>query len=197
MTVRIWNASTGQEMDKLEGHNKRVTSAAFSPDGQFVVSGSWDNTVRIWNRSTDRADSSWFKEATKAHWQLMHTIKYFTFTVTDGFSADGRSVVLRDKVGTAICINLATALQLQENAGFSGTVSCSQQSSFCVRDVSGRKLQGGKTASVSVMKNGVWFSPTNTKSFFWLPPEFRCGQQFLTKHSILLLGSGISSVIQF
>ncbi|KAI9325829.1 hypothetical protein DFJ73DRAFT_868238, partial [Zopfochytrium polystomum] len=195
MTARIWNASTGQEMHKLEGGFGFVLSAAFSPDGQFVVTGCGSKTVRIWKASTDRADSSWIKEATKAHWQLMHTIKYFSFTVSDGFSADGRSVVLRDKVGTAICINLATALQLQENAGLSGTVSCSQQSSFCVRDVSGRKLQGGITASVSVMKNGVWFSPTNTKSFFWLPPEFRCGQQFLTKHSILLLGSGIFSVI--
>ncbi|MBC1270553.1 hypothetical protein GNF07_26250, partial [Trichormus variabilis FSR] len=26
-----------------------VKSVAFSPDGQRIVSGSWDNTLRLWN----------------------------------------------------------------------------------------------------------------------------------------------------
>ncbi|KIK56534.1 hypothetical protein GYMLUDRAFT_247789, partial [Collybiopsis luxurians FD-317 M1] len=29
-----------------------VTSVAYSPDGQYVVSGSWDKTVRVWNAQT-------------------------------------------------------------------------------------------------------------------------------------------------
>ena len=31
------------------GHSKDVRSVAFSPDGTKVVSGSLDNTVKIWN----------------------------------------------------------------------------------------------------------------------------------------------------
>jgi WD40 repeat protein len=31
------------------GHKHGVTSVATSPDGQFIVSGSWDKTIRIWN----------------------------------------------------------------------------------------------------------------------------------------------------
>ena len=31
------------------GHSSAVSSVAFSPDGTKVVSGSGDNTVKIWN----------------------------------------------------------------------------------------------------------------------------------------------------
>ena len=43
MTVRIWNAMTGEMEAKLEGHTDVVTSVAFSQDGSRVVSGSRDN----------------------------------------------------------------------------------------------------------------------------------------------------------
>ena len=33
----------------LEGHTGGVTSAAFSPDGRRVVTGSYDNTARVWD----------------------------------------------------------------------------------------------------------------------------------------------------
>ena len=36
----------------LEGHNERVSSVAFSSDGAMIASGSWDNTVKIWDVET-------------------------------------------------------------------------------------------------------------------------------------------------
>ncbi|KIJ52189.1 hypothetical protein M422DRAFT_243794 [Sphaerobolus stellatus SS14] len=79
-TIRIWDAQTGTLIgdpleghtdsvysvafspdgqrtgtligDPLEGHTNGVYSVAFSPDGQRVVSGSWDNTIQIWNAQT-------------------------------------------------------------------------------------------------------------------------------------------------
>ncbi|EKX32235.1 hypothetical protein GUITHDRAFT_57689, partial [Guillardia theta CCMP2712] len=33
----------------LEGHSDWVTSVAISEDGKTAVSGSWDNTLRVWD----------------------------------------------------------------------------------------------------------------------------------------------------
>ncbi|MGK7880471.1 MAG: TIR domain-containing protein [Crocosphaera sp.] len=40
------------ESNRLQGHNQRVMSMAISPNGETLVSGSYDNTIKIWNRST-------------------------------------------------------------------------------------------------------------------------------------------------
>ena len=44
-----------QEMNRLEGHGDSVSSVAFSPDGQRLVSGSSDNTLRLWDANTGAA----------------------------------------------------------------------------------------------------------------------------------------------
>jgi WD40 repeat protein len=47
-TVRVWNAKTGQELRRYEGHGGCVGCVAFFPDGQRIVSASYDGTARIW-----------------------------------------------------------------------------------------------------------------------------------------------------
>ncbi|GAA5986790.1 hypothetical protein JCM11641_004792 [Rhodosporidiobolus odoratus] len=47
--VRIWDAETGQLLDKLKGHKDSVYSVAFSPDGKFLVSGSLDKTLKMFD----------------------------------------------------------------------------------------------------------------------------------------------------
>ena len=53
-TVRLWDAASGRERHRLEGHSRRVRSVAWSPDGANVASGSDDNTVRLWDAASGR-----------------------------------------------------------------------------------------------------------------------------------------------
>lgn len=45
---KSWSA----ELQTLEGHSSWVSSVAFSPDGQRIVSGSDDNTIKLWDAQT-------------------------------------------------------------------------------------------------------------------------------------------------
>ena len=42
----------GQVLKVLEGHTRKVLAVAISTDGAKIVSGSADNTVRVWSMET-------------------------------------------------------------------------------------------------------------------------------------------------
>jgi WD40 repeat protein len=51
-TARIWEADPQVSLPVLRGHEKSVYPVAYSPDGQWIASGSWDGTVRLWDALT-------------------------------------------------------------------------------------------------------------------------------------------------
>ena len=49
LALQIWDIASESIHCKFRGHTQEVSSLAFSSDGRFVISGSADQTARIWN----------------------------------------------------------------------------------------------------------------------------------------------------
>ncbi|MYB96475.1 PQQ-binding-like beta-propeller repeat protein [Candidatus Poribacteria bacterium] len=56
-SVEVWDATTGEAKEMRLGHLDRVKSIAFSPDGSYIASASFDgfyNAARLWNVQTGK-----------------------------------------------------------------------------------------------------------------------------------------------
>jgi WD40 repeat protein len=67
----------------LQGHDDYIFFVAFSPDGSKIVSGSADNTIRIWDASTGVE----MLPPLQGHDQVINSV---------AFSPDGSKIISRD-----------------------------------------------------------------------------------------------------
>ncbi len=51
-SVQVWNTSTNKLVLNYTGHADVVGSVAWSPDGKYIASSSWDGSTQVWNAST-------------------------------------------------------------------------------------------------------------------------------------------------
>jgi WD40 repeat protein len=56
--IGFWNISQKRNVD-MPGHQGRISALFFAPDGRTLASGSWDNTVRIWDRTSGKELKRW------------------------------------------------------------------------------------------------------------------------------------------
>jgi WD40 repeat protein len=92
----------------LEGHEAHVSSVAFSPDGKTIVSGSLDQTVRVWNAAT----------GVEQHNMTGHE----GAVLSVAFSPNGKTIVSGSSDQTVRVWNAATGVEQHKMTGHEGTV---------------------------------------------------------------------------
>ena len=76
--IHVWDFSTGEKINTIEGHKGPVFSLALTPNGKYLISGSRDRTIKIWEVSSC---------------QLIHTLTGHKSSVgTVAVSPDGKYI---------------------------------------------------------------------------------------------------------
>ncbi|MCV3214580.1 hypothetical protein OGM63_13835, partial [Plectonema radiosum NIES-515] len=101
--------STGKVIRTLTGHSSSVTSVAFSSDGKTVASGSYDNTIKIWDISTGK---------------VIRTLTGHSSYVTSvAFSSDGKTVASGSYDNTIKIWDISTGKVIRTLTGHSSSVT--------------------------------------------------------------------------
>lgn len=106
-TALVWNADGDNGQLILEGHASRVIAVAFCPDSQYMLTGSEDNTAKLW----------------KLDGELLQTLKGHAGPVAAvAFSPDGRQLLTGSDDSTASLWSLE-GQALQSFAGHAGPIA--------------------------------------------------------------------------
>ncbi|XP_049290159.1 periodic tryptophan protein 2 homolog [Anopheles funestus] len=103
--IYLWSMKLGRLLEVLSGHEGPIVSLAFSPvaASSAMVSGSWDQTIRIWN----------CLEASEAN----ETIPVGSDVVCVAFKPDGEEVAVSTLNGNITVFHVKTAEQVASIEG--------------------------------------------------------------------------------
>ena len=85
---------TGETKTTLQGHTSWVTAVVVTPDGRHVVSGSWDNTLRVWDLESGKELAAFTAESDLSSCAV---------------ASDGRTIVAGESLGRLHFLRLVQA----------------------------------------------------------------------------------------
>jgi len=135
--ARIWDKDTFREEMSFSPHGA-VAAADFSPDGQLIVTGSWDNSAKIWDVNTGHA----VRKLIGGH------SGYINSTV---FSPDGRHILTGSDDMTAKLWDISTGTVVQTYRGHEGRV---RQADFSPDGTKILTVSNDKTARIWDTRSG-------------------------------------------
>ncbi len=92
--AQLWDIDARKPVVRYSPHGA-VASAAVSPDGKLIATGSWDHSAKIWDAKSGRA----LRKLDRAHTGYINSVE---------FSSDGRELLTASDDGTARLWDVAT-----------------------------------------------------------------------------------------
>ncbi len=136
-TVRVWDLSSGECLQVLEGHSGDVNSVSLSSDGTRALSGGGDRTVRVWDVSSGEC-----LQVLEGHSEWVNSVS---------LSSDGTRALSGSDDRTVRVWDLSSGECLQVLEGHSGDVISVSLSSDGTRALSG---SGDQTVRVWDVSSG-------------------------------------------
>jgi WD40 repeat protein len=95
--AQLWNLETRRPVVRYSPHGA-VASAALSPDGRLIATGSWDHSAKIWDAATGHA----IRKLDGGHSGYINSVE---------FSSDGRELLTASDDTNALIWDVATGKQ--------------------------------------------------------------------------------------
>jgi WD40 repeat protein len=106
--IHLWDVTTGKELHTLKGHQRGVTSLAFSPDGKTLASGNPFEQHRLWDVAAGK---------------LLHEFEEGEGGLGLAFSPDGKLLATGSMNGAVRLWEVGTGKLLRCLSGYHGWVS--------------------------------------------------------------------------